>query len=134
MEKINKDLAIKEIQDLVFEHTFENKSVEEIEKDYPQLIKAVVDGKATLGQKPTFELYKPITDDADNVVKSSVEFRTRIKPLDMASITKGLDMSKETYKGVILMNCHLSGLAMGLYNNLSKLDEKVVQQMCSIFL
>lgn len=134
MEKISKEQAIQEIQALVFEHTFENKTIDEIEKDYSQLIKAVVDGKCILGEKPTFELYKPITDDEGNVTTSIVEFKTRIKPLAMASLTKGIDMSKETYMAVILMNCHLSGLAKGLYNNLSKIDEKVVSQLCSIFL
>ena len=134
MEKISKEQAIQEIQALVYEHTFENKTIDEIEKDYSQLIKAVVDGKCILGEKPTFELYKPITDDEGNVSASIIEFKTRIKPLAMASLTKGVDMSKETYMAVILMNCHLSGLAKGLYNNLSKIDEKVVSQLCSIFL
>ena len=134
MEKISKEQAIQEIQALVYEHTFENKTIDEIEKDYSQLIKAVVDGKCILGEKPTFELYKPITDDEGNVSASIIEFKTRIKPLAMASLTKGVDMSEETYMAVILMNCHLSGLAKGLYNNLSKIDEKVVSQLCSIFL
>lgn len=134
MEKINREQAIKEIQDLVLEHSFEQKTIDEIEKDYPQLIKAVVDGKVVLGDKPTFDLYKPIQDDSGKDVVSKVEFKTRIKPLDMASLTKGLDMAKETYLGVVLMNCHLSGLAKGLYNGLSKIDQKVVEQMCSIFL
>lgn len=134
MEKISKEQAIKEIQDLVFEHTFETKTNDEIEKDYPQLIKAVVEGKMVFGDKPTLELYKPITDDDGNVTTSIIEFKTRIKPLAMASLTKGVDMSKETYMAVILMNCHLSGLPKGLYDNLSKIDEKIVSQLCSIFL
>lgn len=134
MEKINKELAIKEVQNLVFEHTFEEKTIDEIEKDYPQLVKAVVEGKVVLGDKPTFELYKPILDDEGKEAVSVLEFKTRIKPLSMASLTKGVDLQKDVYMGVILMNCHLSGLAKGLYNNLSKIDEKVVSQLSSIFL
>lgn len=134
MEKINREQAIKEIQDLVLEHTFESKTSDEIEKEYPQLLKGIIDGKVELGEKPKFELYKTIKDDEGNDAVTSIEFKTRIKPLDMARITKGIDMQKDIYNSVILMNCHLSGLGKGLYNNLSKIDEKIVSQMCSIFL
>ncbi len=134
MEKVSREQAVIEIQGLIQDQNFEIVDSVTIEKDYPQLIKAVVDGKMVLGENPIFDLYKPILDDEGSVVKSTIEFKTRIKALDMASITKGIDMSKETYLAVVLMNCHLSGMPKGIYNNLSKIDEKVVQQLCSIFL
>jgi len=134
MEKVTREQAISEIQHLIYDQNLEKVDVATVEKDYPQLIRAIVDGKMVLGDKPSFELYKPILDDEGSVVKSTVEFKTRIKALDMANITKGIDMSKETYLAVVLMNCHLTGMAKGIYNNLSKIDEKVIQQLCGIFL
>lgn len=134
MEKVSKEQAIKEIQELVFKHTFENKTDEEIDKDYPQLIKAIVEGKMEIGDTPKFELYSPTEDNKGNVTFSNIEFKTRIKPLDMAALMKGLDMQKDTFTAMIRMHSHLIGKGVNEYNNLSALDLKVVQQICGIFL
>lgn len=106
----------------------------EVDSKYPNLVHALRSGLLVIDENknPVYTLKKPIGEGELGI--SKVEFKTRIKPLDSANISKGLDISKNQMEYILRCYCYLTGLPKNALDNLSKYDYKVIEQICTLFL
>lgn len=131
--KISQEVAVEEIKALVFEHNADTITNEKALESYKNSIKAIERGSLVIdGDNVTYKLHRPF--GSGDSLKEEIKFKTRIKPQDNENISKGIDLKNETFKYINRCNMHLSGLAIGQYNELSKVDLKVIEEVCSIFL
>jgi len=136
-EVVTLQQAIKELRAFIYFHDelkvgkLEDDDVLVNENNY--IISAIQKGLLTIENNiPTYTLLKPIGEGDISVDK--INFRTRIKPMDNARITQGLDISKNQFEYILRCNCFLTGQSKGIYNSFEKYDLKVIEQICSIFL
>lgn len=131
-----KEVAVKELQGFVEKWDDRKKEDFEIESDYPHLIKAMQSGHLVIDEnkKPVFTLKYPIKTDEGGDGLSVIDFRTRIKPDDLANITKGLDIGKNQVEYSLRCMAYLTKQPKGILNKLEKFDFKVVEQISTIFL
>ncbi len=131
-----KEVAVKEIQAFVKKWDEKSKPDYEIEQDYPHFIEALEQGLAIIdeNQKVSFKLKYPIKTDEGNDALTDVSFRTRIRPNDLANITKGLDIGKNQVEYTLRCFAYLTGQDKNMLNKLEKFDYKVIEQISTIFL
>lgn len=136
-EVIPLDLAVIEMAKFVAFHEDEDeKTSEEIQEKYPQAIKALVSGNLVFNDDyvPVYNLVNPILNDDKEVSYKEIKFRTRIYPLDLARITKGMQVSKEQMLYIVKCISYVSGMPEAIVNKLSKKDYKVVEQVSTVFM
>lgn len=133
---IVEEVAIKELQKYV--ETFKHEEVEDwkIKDDYPQLLKALRKGLVEFDKdmKPSYKLAFPIKTDEGNIAVSDITFRTRIKPSDLANITKGLDVPKHQFEFIIRSLCYITGETKTMLDKFDWFDYKVIEQISTVFL
>ena len=133
---LTEKIAVKELQKLILNFNFEKVEDYKILEDYPQVIIAIKKGLFVLDEKnliPKYNLAFPIVKESEENSVKVVNFRTRIKPLDLVSITKGLNMSKQQQEYMLICLSYLSGLSKGELNLIEKFDYKVIEQVSTIF-
>jgi len=133
---LTEKLAVKELQKLILAFNFEKVEDYKILEDYPQVVTAIKKGLLVFDEKnlvPKYNLAFPVIKDSDETSVKVVNFRTRIKPLDMISITKGLNMAKQQQEYILICLSYLSGLSKGELNLIEKFDYKVIEQVSTIF-
>lgn len=130
--------AVKEAREFIYFHddlkVGKLKNDDDVITDSPYIVSAIERGLLVINENkvPVYELTKPI-GEGDHIV-SKIEFKTRIKPMENAAITKGLDISKNQFEYILRCNCYLTGQAKGVFDNFEKYDLKVIEQICSLFL
>src|SRR5690606_18376051 len=98
IQVVSTEQAVKEAREFIYFHDElkigKLKNKDDVIADSPYIVSAIERGLLTINENksPVYELTKAI-GDGDNTV-STIEFRTRIKPMENANITKGLDISK----------------------------------------
>ena len=134
--KVQKEVAILEMQKFVEKWDDVKKEDYEIEKDYPHVLQAIQEGFLVIGpdMKPQLKLKYPIKTDEGNIAWEDVNFRTRIRPNDLAEITKGLDIGKFQVEYTLRCFAYLTGESKGMLNKLEKFDWKVIEQLATVFL
>lgn len=135
-EVIEKGIAIKEIQKFVEIHDDQKKPDYQIETDYPQAIKAVCLGLLTFDEhyNPKYKLKNPINENGDFPIKD-INFRTRIKPTDLANIMKGVNIAQNQLEYTMRAFTYIARLeSKAMLDLLSKFDYKVIEQISTVFL
>lgn len=133
---VPEEIAIKEVKDFIEHHQDETISEEQVAIDYKETVRAVMRGLLNIQEynAPVYKLRDPILDDQGNIVYDSIPFITRIKPLTMAALQKGVDLSKDQLKMVNIMTTYYTQLgSVALLDKLSKVDYKVIQQVTGLF-
>lgn len=132
---ISKEIAVKEIQKLVKKWSYDDIDDWKAEEDYPQLLKAIQKGLVTFDEnlKPTFKLAFPVKNSDGDESVSIVDFRTRIKPVDLANITDGLNVSKKQVEYTLRCLSYLTQQPKMVLNKFDKFDYKVVEQISTVF-
>lgn len=133
---LTEKLAVKELQKLILAFNYEKVEDYKILEDYPQVITAIKKGLLVFDKKnlvPKYNLAFPVIKDSEETSVKVVNFKTRIKPLDMISITKGLNMAKQQQEYILICLSYLSGLSKGELNLIEKFDYKVIEQVSTIF-
>lgn len=134
-DSVAKEVAVKELQEFVAKWTYEEVDSWKIEDDYPQALKAVQKGLLTFDseKKAHYNLAFPIKNTEGEISEPSVDFRTRIKPLDLANITEGLNVSKKQVEYTLRCLAYITGKSKELLNKFEKFDYKVVEQVSTVF-
>lgn len=135
-EKIPTEVAIKEIQDFVYENLDIKKQDFEISQDYPQMLKAVEQGYLTFDENnhPTLVLKEPIKNAEGVISVSEIKFRNRIKPSQLKEIMKGLDIAKNQIEYLHRQLAYITFQPVAMLDKFSKFDYKVIDQIATVFL
>lgn len=136
-QKIPTEQAIKEVRAFVGFHDElaikPTTTDDEVEEKYPNIVDAITRGNLIFSDKqvPTLTLAYPIKGEESEI--TTINFKTRIKPVDNANITKGMDVSKNSGKYVLKCLAYLTMEPEGVINALEKYDYKTVEQICTVF-
>lgn len=135
-KKVNKENAIKEIQAFVLKYDERSKEDWEIENDFAYLLDAVQDGNVVFDEdlKPKLTLKTPILNEDKEVSVSEIIFKTRIKPLDLANIMKGVDIAKNNVEYILRAQSYLIMQPKAMLDKFGKFDYKVIEQLSSVFM
>lgn len=135
---ISLEQAAKEVREFVYFHDEVQKNKldddDAIIEKYPNIVSAVERGLLVIDEKknPIYTLSTPV-GEGENMVDKIV-FKTRLKPMDNAAISKGLDIGKNQYEYILRCTSYLADQPKGIINALSKYDQKTVDQICTLFL
>lgn len=131
---VSREQAISEVRKFVYFHddlqVGKLDEDEDLEEKYPHIVSALMRGLLVIDEKQN-PIFTPTTEIEGLDV---INFRTRIKPMDNAAITKGLDLSKNTGEFILRCISFLSQQPKGVVNALNKYDYKVVEQISTLFL
>lgn len=134
-DKIAESVAIEEIKKFVDKYTYEEKSNDEIKEDYPQLLRAIKKGLLIFDEDsvPVYTLAFPLKNDEGEDSVKQVNFKTRIKPTDLARITKGLNVQKQQMQFSLKCLSHIIGEPIAMLDRFEKFDYKVIEQVSTVF-
>ena len=133
---VEREIAVKEIQKFVEKFDDKKKKEDEIENDYPHVIEAVCQGLLVFSGDsiPKFKLKYPIKNEEGEIAVTDVDFRTRIKPGDLANIMKGLDIAKNQIEYTLRCLSYIIKQPKAMLDKFEKFDYKVIEQVSTVFL
>ena len=133
---VEREIAIAEIQKFVEKFDDKKKKEDEIENEYPHVVEAVCLGLLVFNDNslPKFKLKYPILNEDKEIAVSDVEFRTRIKPGDLANIMKGLDIGKNQIEYTLRCLSYIIKQPKAMLDKFEKFDYKVIEQVSTVFL
>ena len=82
---------------------------------------------------PVLKLKDPIKLEDGSVLHSEINFRTRIKPLTLANIAKGLNPQTEVFMLQLKMTSFIIDKDVEMLDNFSRYDWDVIQQVSTVF-
>lgn len=137
-EVISLSQAVNEVRDFVYYHDelqmgkLDDEDL--VVERYPNIVNAIQIGLLVIDEKmnPIYTLKDAVGEDEVSV--NVINFRTRIKPMENANITKNLDISKNQWEFLLRCISFLTQQPKGVINNLSKYDFKTIEQICTLFL
>jgi hypothetical protein len=136
---IEKEVAIVELGNLVNKyvkkHVRTPATNDDLEKGYPDVLDAIMDGFLSFDKDglPVYKLSSPIKTDSGDVTLSEVTFKTRIKPLTLADLAKGLNPQTEVFTLQLRMTAYIIGEPLSMLDKFSAYDYDVISQVGSIF-
>ena len=131
---VSKEMALQEIHDFVEKYNYESKKADELEEEYPQVLKAIQKGLLVFKDgKPFYTLLVPILTDAGAKDLETVEFRTRLKPSQLAAITKGLNVAKQQMEYTLRCLSYIIKKEKVYLDKFDKFDYKVIEQVATVF-
>lgn len=133
---IPQEVAIAEVKSFVEYHLDKKVTNEDIENGYEETVRAVMRGLLNISEakSPILTLKEPIKDEDGAIAHDSIPFITRIKPTTMASLQRGIDLTKEQLKYVNVMTAYLTQIgSVAMLDKLGKFDYKVIQQVTGLF-
>lgn len=132
---ISRDVGIVDVENFV--NTFAKKAIKtsDVEEKYLDILEAVEDGLLTFNESyvPKLTLKTPIKNTDGEVSLSEINFKTRIKPTDLANIGKGLNLATDTLNMQLRMVANICGQPIAFLDLLSKYDYDVVSSVASVF-
>ena len=134
--KITKEQAIQEIQKFVEKYDDKKKLDWEVENDYPHVIEAIMLGLLYFddSMKPSYVLKYPIKNEEGEDSITQIDFRTRIKPNDLANVMKGLDIAKNQIEYTLRCLSYITKQPKAMLDRFEKFDYKVIEQVSTVFL
>lgn len=132
---ISKEIALQEIKEFVEKHTYKEIDNEKLEEDYYHALLAVRKGLLVFEEgKPKLTLLVPILSVDGNVVLDTINFKTRFKPTQLASMMNGTNTTKKMGDYMIRFYNFICNLDSKEYlGKLDRFDYKVVEQVCGVF-
>ena len=134
--KVAQEVAVNEVKEFIEYHLDEEITPEQVEKDYWDVVKAVMRANLNLSDKdaPVLTLLKPIKSESGQFDSDTVKFRTRITKSQLANLAKGMDLQKDGLTFANRMTAffiHQDSVPMlDLYG---KFDMKVIDQLVGLF-
>lgn len=132
---ISKEVALKELEQLINRFVKKPVSNDKLEETYPDILDAIMDGYLSFDGTgvPVLKLKDPIKLEDGSVLHSEINFRTRIKPLTLANIAKGLNPQTEVFMLQLKMTSFIIDKDVEMLDNFSRYDWDVIQQVSSVF-
>ncbi|MEG9328556.1 hypothetical protein V6B16_11475 [Salinimicrobium catena] len=135
-EILTDEVAIPELRNFINPHLVGEQLEEaEVKENYPAVLRALKEGKLILSEsKPKLVLTEPVKNDAGEEVLTEVEFRTRIRPNELANLSKGLNLNKDSFQYALRCTAFIIDQPSGYLNKLGKFDYTVIQQLSAVFM
>lgn len=135
-ELIADEVAIPELRDFINPHLIGvNLEDEDVKENYSAVLIAMKEGKLLLsGVKPVLKLSEPIKNEDGEEVLSEVDFKTRIRPNELAMLSKGINLSKESFQYALRCTAFIINQPPAYLNKLGKFDYTVIQQLSAVFM
>lgn len=132
---ISKEVALKELEQLVNRFVKKPVSNDKLEETYPDILDAIMDGYLSFDGMgvPVLKLKDPIKLEDGSILHSEINFRTRIKPLTLANIAKGLNPQTEVFMLQLKMTSFIIDKDVEMLDNFSRYDWDVIQQVSTVF-
>ena len=132
---ISKEVALKELEQLVNRFVKKPVSNDKLEETYPDILDAIMDGYLSFDGTgiPVLKLKDPIKLEDGSILHSEINFRTRIKPLTLANIAKGLNPQTEVFMLQLKMTSFIIDKDVEMLDNFSRYDWDVIQQLAAVF-
>lgn len=132
---ISKEVALNDLEKFI--DTFVKKPVakDKLEEIYPDVLDAIMDGHLSFDKDmvPTYKLKDPIKLEDGSVLISEIKFRTRIKPLTLRALAKGIDLQKDPMGLSLNMVAYITDQSMEMIDNYEKYDCDAIQQIATVF-
>jgi hypothetical protein len=133
---VSKEVALDDLEKFV--NYYSKKPVERstLSDGYPDVLDAIMEGYLSFdeNQVPKLKLKDAIKgEESGNVVLDSLDFKTRIKPLDKANLGKGLSITTDILTYQLRITAHIIGQPISMLDKLSPYDYDVVSQVASVF-
>lgn len=131
-QSITKELAVDEIKKYLSDFV---ETEFDVEKDYPKILNAVIDGRLVLGESgPVYSLINPINVGTE-FEQHKLEFKTRVLPSTGANLAKGIDLKNDQITYGLIVTAHITGFANHReLDKLSKKDFQLVQELAPVFM
>ena len=84
--------------------------------------------------KPSYVLKYPIKNEEGEDSITQIDFRTRIKPNDLANVMKGLDIAKNQIEYTLRCLSYINKQNKAMLDKFEKFDYKVIEQVSTVFL
>ena len=132
---ISKEVALKELEQLINRFVKKPVSNDKLEETYPDILDAIMDGYLSFDGMgvPVLKLKDPIKLEDGSILHSEINFRTRIKPLTLANIAKGLNPQTEVFMLQLKMTSFIIDKDVEMLDNFSRYDWDVIQQLATVF-
>jgi len=132
---ISKEVALNDLEQFVNKFVKKPVAKEKLEETYPDVLDAIMDGYLSFdaGYLPTLKLKDPIKLEDGSILHSEINFRTRIKPLTLANIAKGLNPQTEVFMLQLKMTSFIIDKDLEMLDNFSRYDWDVIQQVSTVF-
>lgn len=132
---ISKEVALKELEQLVNRFVKKPVANDKLEETYPDILDAIMDGYLSFDGTgvPVLKLKDPIKLEDGSILHSEINFRTRIKPLTLANIAKGLNPQTEVFMLQLKMTSFIIDKDVEMLDNFSRYDWDVIQQVATVF-
>lgn len=132
---IEEKVALQELTNFLNIHLMSQVKEEEVKEDYPILLKAVESGNLILNEEPVYKLTQPLKgEESQEVILEEVKFKTRIKPSQLANLSRGLNLSKDSFQYALACTAFIISQPKGFLDKFNKRDYTVIQQLSAVFL
>jgi hypothetical protein len=137
MTAISKEVALDELEIFINKFVKRPVSKNKLEKTYPDVLDAVMDGFLSFDEEtrmPKYKLKHPIKNDEGTVSLSEInDFKTRIKPSTLASLAKGLHPTEEVFQLQLNMTAYILNQPIAMIDKFERYDYDVLNQIASVF-
>lgn len=135
MKKVNKEVALIDLETFVNKFLKTPVEYDKLEKLYPDVLLAIQDGLVTFDPQgvPVYTLKDPIKPIVGDTPITTINFITRILPLRLATITKGLNLQEDQLMVNAKMTAEIIGQGLGILDKFSRYDYDVITQIATVF-
>lgn len=134
--KINEESALIELGSFVNHWAEKPVKTEDLKEGYSNILEAICSGNLVINEnkEPVYKLVHPIKNDEGVVSVSEVNFKTRILPNTQASLSKGVDISKEQLRFMLICIAHIIGQPIQMLDKFSKKDYNTIREIATVFI
>lgn len=134
---MSEELALNELEKFINEWVDKPEAKEKLAEAYPNILDALVSGNLLLDEKnePIYKLRNPVTTEDGTVVKTEVNFKTRITPTNQARLAKGINVASDQLQFMIVCISHIIGCSVvAELDKFSKKDYNTIREISTVFI
>lgn len=136
-EVISEEVALNELKSFIHKWVKRPCKDDQLADEYSDILEAIKSGNLVIDsvtKVPVYTLLDPIKNEDGNISKTTVEFKTRIKPTTKASLAEGLDLKKQVAKYSLIIISHVIGCTVNELDRFEKEDYDVISQIATLFM
>jgi len=134
---ISEEVAIQELKPFIHKWVKRPCKDDQLAEEYTDILEAIKNGNLVIDsvtKEPVYTLVEPIKNDEGNISRSTVEFKTRIKPTTKANLAEGLDLKKQVARYSLVIISHVIGCTVNELDRFDKEDYDVISSIAMLFM
>ncbi|MBQ50696.1 MAG: hypothetical protein CMF35_03195 [Leeuwenhoekiella sp.] len=138
MQKLNaisNEMAVNEAIEFINKYSDEPVKQDEVKEAYKSIIRAFQEGRLIVDEKgkPSYILLEPIQSESGEMIVERIEFRTRVKPLALAGIARGVDVQKDAFMLGLKIMAYIIDQPLSFIDKFSKQDYNTISSISGLF-